>query len=304
MVVTRRAAAASSSTVAPTAPSPVRRWQWHFFDNNGSFDGWFDWVPLRLRVGYFSPIAVCLLIGLELSIFVYRPRVGLAVPPSTELYSRSHALDAAVCSWCLLVIFRCAIRRMLSGLLISFTGWSWFLLAIRALVATLRPFCMTGSAAASVLGSTEAYLRLPVLMGATITFCVWNVVLFPVIYTFAFQKDPTRRREFLVFNFGFGMSNFHIVNLPLAMVHTVIGDGVAKAFTGTDLWASFVVAGVYVLLYVFLLDRAGVHLYPIFSPRSHYCSISYGTLLALYFGVFHAWNALRARWDAHLELKG
>jgi len=68
MVVTRRAAAASSSTVAPTAPSPVRRWQWHFFDNNGSFDGWFDWVPLRLRVGYFSPIAVCLLIGLELSI--------------------------------------------------------------------------------------------------------------------------------------------------------------------------------------------------------------------------------------------
>eukprot|EP00966_Prymnesium_polylepis_P112036 2591338-Prymnesium_polylepis.1 len=47
------------------APPPCDRWyrSWHVYDNDGSFEGWFDEVPRFFRVGAFSPLATLFIVG-------------------------------------------------------------------------------------------------------------------------------------------------------------------------------------------------------------------------------------------------
>ena len=268
--------------------------RWLIYDNEGSYNGWFDWIPRKYRVGYWSPIAVVFIGGLEASVIVYWPTELPAAPPATELFSTSHALDAAVFAWTLFVVVWIARTGFLKGLFISFTGWSWFLLVTRAAIATFRPFTGPGSVLANFLGCAQSLVRFPTVLGATVTFFVWNLLLLPLIYFFAFGNDAKKRAGFLRFNWSLSMTNLHVCNLPLAMIHTVVGSNV-QPFTNVDLWAAFFVAAVYCLLYFLILDRAGVHLYPVFSPRAHWCVISYAMLIGLYGATWRLWNAFIAR---------
>jgi hypothetical protein len=43
----------------------------------------------------------------------------------------------------------------------------------------------------------------------------------------------------------------------------------------------------YLLFYTMVLDRVGVHLYPIFSPRNSYCILVWSAVLGAYYGLFH-----------------
>mmetsp|Transcript_28983 Transcript_28983/g.88884 ORF Transcript_28983/g.88884 Transcript_28983/m.88884 type:complete len:122 (+) Transcript_28983:837-1202(+) len=85
------------------------------------------------------------------------------------------------------------------------------------------------------------------------------------------------------------MTNIHILNLPLALVNTMIGDG-ARLFRSADLYASYVIVALYSILYLFCLDRLGLHFYPMFTARSNTCALSFGLLLALYYCILTGAN--------------
>jgi hypothetical protein len=91
------------------------------------------------------------------------------------------------------------------------------------------------------------------------------------------------------------MVNVHVFNLPLAAVNTLIGDG-ARPFTSSDLYAALLVVGLYSALYLFVLDRLGLHFYPMFCPRSNSCALSFGLVLVLYYYILQGANAAMAGW--------
>ena len=61
-----------------------------------------------------------------------------------------------------------------------------------------------------------------------------------------------------------------------------------------DLWLGFVVAALYSIVYLFGLDRLGLHFYPIFSPRAAFSGVSYGLLFLLYYQIFKLGNHIIA----------
>ena len=213
-----------------------------------------------------------------------------------------------VAAWSLLCV--CVSWRPYGGVwpyAISYTGWSWVLLTARAACtaggALLGPSSSLVGAALSTAGSA---LHFPAIACATVTFTLWNLVLFPMLLcvlppsgTPAALRNQakggqfTDRRTFLQFNFSFFMTNLHVCNLPLAACNVVYGAG-ARPLVAADLWLAFLLAGLYAFLYLGLLDRMGAHLYPMFSPRSPLCVVAYLALFSLYYGIFHACNALVA----------
>ena len=137
-----------------------------------------------------------------------------------------------------------------------------------------------------------AKVNVPALAGATVTFMIWNFVLVPVI-TLA-HGTPQQRRDFLRFNCSFNLVNVHVLNLPFALAATALGGAAAgvRALHPLDLWAAFLFILVYGLGYLLVLDRLGVHLYPIFSPRTHACALGYSLVLALTWGCWRGWNVV------------
>ena len=80
---------------------------------------------------------------------------------------------------------------------------------------------------------------------------------------------------------SFVLVNIHLLNLPFACVNTLFGGGV-RPLGPDDLWCAFAIGAVYCYFYFCHLDRLGVHLYPIFSPRTHFCGLAYSVWVGLY----------------------
>lgn len=296
-------AAASSSSHSTTprfATSPTFQWicwpggsGWLLHENEGSFDGWFHWLPKRYRVGPWHPTAIAFLVAFYASVFVLRPPLEFPVS-AVPAYSEWWWADVIMFAYSLFVSW--VSWERLGGVwpyVVSYTGWSWVIL-------TTRAGC---TAAGAVLGSTAlarigSALRAPAIVGATITFVLWNAVLFPLIFAVA-PREPkpgkTRskfgdRRTFLRFNFSFFMVNVHVLNLPLAGLNVLYGGGV-RLLGLADLWVTFVVLALYTSVYMGGLDRAGLHFYPMFTPRSPACVVAYSALFAMYYGIWRACNA-------------
>ena len=119
----------------------VHRWQlicwpgsegWLYFDNQGNFNDWFEWLPARLRVGPWHPTAFAFIFLLYSSLIVLRPPLNYP-PTAVQLFSTWWRVDLAVFAWCVMVIT--VSWRSYGGIypyIISYTGWSWALLTIRA----------------------------------------------------------------------------------------------------------------------------------------------------------------------------
>ncbi|KAL7543158.1 hypothetical protein ACHAXR_013257, partial [Thalassiosira sp. AJA248-18] len=121
-----------------------QRSKWLIHDNNGSFNGWFDWLPMWMRVGYWNPTVILSLM------FVYTAIVWFKPHPlefqSTVLdklddeeegqylgMPRTTAIDLAIFTWGIAVIVQAKISLgSISAFPMSFTGWSWMLLTSRA----------------------------------------------------------------------------------------------------------------------------------------------------------------------------
>lgn len=287
----------------------AKRWRqikWLIYDNNGSFNGWFDWLPLWMRVGYWSPFVVASLVFFYSAIYWYRPQplqfeatVYEAVVSGKEeadlllgIIPKTAAFDLAIFLWGIVVIVHARITLGSIGAFpISFTGWSWLLLSFRAglefaaWAATKRDFLVLGKKLA-IIGSS---IRLVTLTNACVVCTIWNFILLPIIYFFSLPAGE-KRQNFLKFNFGFFMTNIHVLNFPLALVNNLYGSGRIRLFTYSDLWVSGLVLMLYSMLYFFVMDRLGLHFYPIFCPRSAFCVASIILILGLNYFLFLKWN--------------
>ena len=196
-------------------------------------------------------------------------------------------LDLAVLLWCSIVLIRIWQNRS-HVFWISYTGYSWVLMMIRA---ACRLAAVLDIAPAALLHRVAEALRFPVLAQATITFSVWNFVLTPFLYWTVPTKTAEERLELMRLNFSWVMVSLHVLNLPLACVNTVFGDGM-RPLIAADLWLGLAFGLLYLLFYLLVLDRFGIHLYPPFSPRSRICLFSYSCLVLLYVVSLCTWNAL------------
>ena len=85
------------------------------------------------------------------------------------------------------------------------------------------------------------------------------------------------------------MFEIHVLNYPIAVANAVFSTG-SRLFTHADLWSAFFVVFNYSLLYLLILDRIGVHLYPVFSPRSKFSTLTWLFVFGLYLLTYQYWN--------------
>jgi hypothetical protein len=283
-----------------------RRFQWLIYDNDGSFNGWFDWLPVYLRVGYWSPIIILALIICYTSIVVFKPTPLEFVPfvlssfkkeqttvPLFMGMTKSTAIDLFIFTWGILVVI---IAKMKLGSIgafpMSFTGWSWILLTARAgfefmaWTAYVHKYTLLATTFAT-MGSS---IRLVTISNACVVFTIWNFILFPLIY-YKSTPEGDKRRAFLRFNFGFFMTNIHLLNFPLSCLNIIYGEkSRLRLFNISDLWLAYAVVLFYSMLYYFVMDRLGLHFYPIFNPRTSLSLFSIVGVLGLYYFMFLKWN--------------
>lgn len=211
------------------------RFTWLIYDNDGSFNGWFDWLPLHLRVGYWSPFVVLTLFFCYTAIFVFKPD-PLEFPPSVLFaldeevayfmgMPKATAVDLLISVWGVVVVVVAKIKLGSMGAFpISFTGWSWLLLTTRAGLEFMAwaAFTNNHSRVASSLATMGSSIRLVTITNACVVCTIWNFILFPLIY---FKSVPAgeKRQNFVKFNFGFFMTNIHILNFPLSCLNIIYG---------------------------------------------------------------------------------
>jgi hypothetical protein len=111
----------------------TRRDGWHWYDNDGSYDGMFDWVPRHLRVGPWSLLSSFYLFASPLLILYSKPEASsIVLRESVKPYSNAHLVDVALFLWALTVIALCKMQKTtVSGISLSISGWSWLLITAR-----------------------------------------------------------------------------------------------------------------------------------------------------------------------------
>lgn len=279
-----------------------QRFKWLIYDNDGSFNGWFDWLPLWMRVGYWSPFVVMALVVVYTSIIWFKPRpldfpaTAIANWNEEERHyfgmPRETAIDLCIFIWGVVVMIHAKLSLGSIGAFpISFTGWSWLLITSRAgleFMAWMAAAHKYNQQLASKLAIIGSAIRLVTISNACVVCTIWNFILLPIIY---FKSIPAgeKRRNFLKFNFGFFMTNIHLLNFPLAFMNILNGSRV-RLFTMSDLWIAYLVVVLYSLVYFFIMDRVGLHFYPIFNPRTAWSLVSIVFVLGLYYFLFLQWN--------------
>jgi hypothetical protein len=273
---------------------------------NGSFFGYFDWVPLYLRKGPWSPLAYVNLVGtgiiLGISFWYYH---GTTEAREEEIFNQQQQLGSATwlyngiaCLWMSFILYR-ILRVTSTFILTTYTIQSWVALLLRHFMAVLLPILPqphpNNNAPLLLNFVTILYrrLRFHVLFSATVTFFIWNFLLFPYVYLVALKGKPTaQRNRFVRWNFSFHLQQIHLCNIIFAYLNTIVYDYFDhKLFDGMDLWVAAFCIWIYTLFYVLVLDRFGIHLYPIFSPRSHLGMALSGTLIwGILYTTFVGWN--------------
>ncbi|KAL7488359.1 hypothetical protein ACHAW6_013948 [Cyclotella cf. meneghiniana] len=209
-----------------------RKFRWLIYDNNGSFNGWFDWLPLWMRVGPWSLPFVLSLVAFYTALLWFRPTPLEFEPSAIINYEKENeapyfmgmpkttAVDLAIFLWGLVVILHAKLTMLsVSAFFISFTGWSWMLITSRAgLEFFVWAFYNRSNQLSTRLATLGSSLRLVTITNATIVCTIWNFVLLPIIY-FVSMPPGEKRKNFLKFNFGFFMTNIHGLNLPLAYLN-------------------------------------------------------------------------------------
>jgi len=256
--------------------------------NEGSLMGFFDFVPKHLRVGPWTAVAPIYMTILVAKLVYWMPQKEsfylddeiLSTHPLA--YSAFWLYNVLVFFWMKFILLQ-TLRVRGPGVIVTYTIQSWILLTTRHGLSALAPF-LPGQ---HFLLWFNEILRFPALATASITFFYWNFLIAPVIYYNLGTKE--KRRLFLKFNFNFRMVQVHFFNIIFAALNTIVTS--SRKFQFLDLWCALAGAIGYALLYLLVLDRIGVHLYPVFSPRTFWSVLSWTALVGTYFLAFHVWNA-------------
>jgi hypothetical protein len=268
---------------------------------NGSLLGFFDWVPENLRIGPWSIFALPTLL-LVIALLCYcRP-----IEDDIDDFSSYYPAINSKLWWynlscftfmCSLVIWIAKYRT--KGAIVTFTLLSWQVNMIRHGIHAAAPILPDHH----ILLRVNHVLRFPALVSASITFTIWNFILFPYVY-FTKLDTKEKQRNFLDFNFQVRMVQVHVCNIVYAALNTLVTGSLPgrpkfhgdenqvppHLFDSEDLWygSTFIIG--YGLFYTLILDRIGVHLYPIFSPRSNFVVVTWCMVLFLVYGFHSGWN--------------
>jgi len=163
------------------------RFKWLIYDNNGSFNGWFDWLPLWMRVGYWSPFVCLALAFCYTSIIYYKPKLEFENSAISKLNEedvyflgmpKATAIDLSIFLWGLIVMIHARISLGSIGAFpISFTGWSWILLTARAGFDYMAWMLAANNYTiwASKLATIGSSIRLVTLINAFVVWSIWEV---------------------------------------------------------------------------------------------------------------------------------
>uniref|UniRef100_A0A7S0B6U5 Uncharacterized protein n=1 Tax=Pyrodinium bahamense TaxID=73915 RepID=A0A7S0B6U5_9DINO len=237
----------------------------------------FDIFPEYLRVGPWSPAAVlfiaCFALWLLGSAAAALESLQAIAPGEGADQAGKRALQLGLAGYC--------------GGVNVFVGrkMGWWPFLSYTMVAYVLLMLRLASSALGALQLAEA-LRFPVLAMAWVTTTVWWLVLVPLLSAFMPGGKGARQR-FLRFNCSFFLVNVHLLNLPLAMYDH---RSTWRPLVFWDLWASFVFALIYLLLYLFVLDANGMHFYIILSPRPWWCFLVYAAIIGIYIVIFLAFG--------------
>lgn len=276
---------------------------WDFVDpskpwvlaENGSFAGFFDYVPEQYRIGPWSPAAVLYLTTLYAAatwaawyLITNRSQTWLSTEWD-QLYqypaygSPGWLYFAGSFVWMFLVA--CSVATGPGGPYAwsAYTVQSWTLLTIRHGLCALAPFSKRALFLAELT-------RFPAACSATVTFCVWNFALLPFILLVGL-KTAEERRGFIKFSVSFRSCNLHMLNIVFCYASAALFSP-PRRLDCIDWYGAAASVLLYILFYFTVLDRLGVHLYPIFSPRAHWTVVivSWTSLIALYVAVYQFWQ--------------
>jgi len=169
------------------------------------------------------------------------------------------------------------------GVWVTFTVLSWTMMSIRHGLCALAPFLPS-------LRLWIGILRFPVLLTSTVTFTVWNFALMPVI-TFVLLKGE-KRKGFLKFAFSWRLWQIHILNILYAYLNCVWAEPKTQGLHMGDVNVAVVYMVTYILFYYCILDRIGIQLYPIFSPRTYMCLPSLVMAVGICAGNYLFWDKI------------
>jgi hypothetical protein len=280
-------------------------------DEEGGFLTMFNFVPKHLRSGPWSVTATLALFGIMylLAIVLIAAHVKYGcnddhsdeygamgvmsvmddfhlAPDAYPAYTVGWCYNAVAFFWMVHVARLVWTESSLSTVAwVSFTLWSWTIVTLRHGLCALAPFVPSVRVACEIL-------RLPVLLSASVTSGVWNLVLMPVI-AFLLIEDETRRRGFFAYMTGFRLTQLHVFNVVYAVLNGYYFQPRRPLHLG-DLDAIAVYMTVYMVWYYFVLDRIGIHLYPIFSPRAPWVVGSWASIIAICWGGYRFWRGILA----------
>jgi hypothetical protein len=267
--------------------------------DNGSILGFFDWVPIHLRIGPWSHLAPGMLF-----LMVYAAVCGNVAALNRGLSgviddnSKQHYPDIGTPWWWYNILCFVWISAVSLTVIVGPAGyrpwatysmWTWSILQLRHFLSALAPWLSSDSFLFKVLELT----RYPMLIMCSTTFVVWNLILMPFIYFF-FMKDEEKRRNFLLYFTRFRLVQIHFFNIVFAYLNAFRASPL-RPLALADFMAAWTIAVLYMLWYLLVLDRVGVHIYPIFSPRSPWLMVTWPFLVAVYVLGFHGWNAMVLR---------
>ena len=107
------------------------------------------------------------------------------------------------------------------------------------------------------------------------------------------MDNEEKRKNFLAYFTRFRLIQVHVFNILFACLNGVWASP-RRVLTLSDFMASYVIAVVYALWYTLILDRVGVHLYPIFSPRNPFMAITWVLVMLAQVGGFALWTKVLA----------
>lgn len=265
---------------------------------NGNFMGFFEFVPPVFREGPWAVYPMTFIAGaiyyvLMSGVYHYSTQ-GIQDLPR-DYYGAFTApwyLNLAGLLWTLYVFRDLFVSGPGAGSVATFTVQSYSLILLRFFLSAIAPF-IPGVAVLNEL------LRYPTLSQATITFVVWNMILAPTVCLCI--KNQQQRKSFFKYITSFRLMQLHFFNIFLAIFSGVWGTP-GRPFLWTDKHMAMALGLQYCLFYVMILDRLGIHLYLIFSPRTNICIVALSLVIASTLGLFPLWDRLIATYGGQWDL--
>lgn len=279
---------------------------WVLTDNGKSvFDGFFNFVPRHYRYGHWH-VGAKLVLALMLYLVALAAAWMKIHPPSKDRdwislfhiddeqyqpFTTTWYVTTAVFLWMTFICWNVAQSSAMGKVAwITFTLWSWTTVTIRHGLLVLAPWFPSVRVPAEII-------RFPGLLSASITTTVWNFVLFPAITLF-YIKDSVQRQKFITYVTNFRLTQLHVFNIFFAVSNGAILEPVRPLHLG-DLAAAISMLVIYMLFYLCVLDRLGIHLYPIFSPRTPIAIPSFAFVIVACVGGFVFWKRFLPPMESH-----